>query len=310
MLRSLYSGVSGMRTNQTKMDTIGNNIANVGTTAFKSERVRFQDMLSQTVANAQSPTENSLGGVNPQQVGLGVKAGSIDTIMTEGSMQTTNRDLDFAIEGSGFFVLSQDKNGDTKFYTRDGAFYRDYAGNLVNAGGYRVLGYAPAGYDPSNPGAADTYATPDNNNLVVDGTAMAPLSIPNTITVTDAAGVQQTLNLESFSIDGNGQIIGVFSDGNPYLLGQLAVSKFNNAEGLEKAGNNNYTASNNSGTPEYGTATAAGFGTIRQGVLEMSNVDLATEFTEMIITSRSYQANSKTITTSDEMLQELMNLKR
>ncbi len=300
MLRSLYSGVSGMRANQTKMDTIGNNIANVGTTSFKAERTRFQDMLSQSMASAQSPTDDTLGGVNPQQVGLGVKLGSIDTIMTEGSMQTTNRDLDFAIEGNGFFVVSQDKAGDMKFYTRDGAFYRDYEGNLVNAGGYRVMGYVPA---------SGEYAAPDAT-VLTGADAMAPLSIPNTINVTAADGTAQTLNLESFSIDGTGRVVGVFSDGNPYLLGQLAVCRFNNAAGLEKAGNSNYTASNNSGTPEYGTANAKGFGTVRQGVLEMSNVDLATEFTEMIITSRSYQANSKTITTSDEMLQELMNLKR
>ncbi|HCX64240.1 MAG TPA: flagellar basal body rod protein FlgG, partial [Eubacteriaceae bacterium] len=99
MLRSLYSGVSGMRNNQTKMDVIGNNIANVNTTGFKSGRVRFQDMLSQTIANAQAPTDNNLGGVNPQQIGLGVQVGAIDTIMTGGALQPTNRDLDFAIEG-------------------------------------------------------------------------------------------------------------------------------------------------------------------------------------------------------------------
>ncbi|MBF7096316.1 flagellar hook-basal body complex protein [Alkalibacter mobilis] len=297
MLRSLYAGVSGMRNNQTKMDVIGNNIANVNTTGFKSGRVRFQDMLSQTIANAQSPTANSLGGVNPQQIGLGVKVGAIDTIMTGGALQPTNRDLDFAIEGNGFFVVSQDTNAEMKYYTRDGAFYRDYQGNLVNASGYRVLGYMPAAGDP--------YASPEMSNLDIDEASMKPLSIPNTITV----GVND-LSLETFSIDGSGQIIGVYSDGNPYLLGQLAVSKFNNSEGLEKAGNNNYTASNNSGQPETGVANGDGFGTIRQGVIEMSNVDLANEFTEMIITSRSYQANSRTITTSDEMLQELINLKR
>jgi flagellar hook protein FlgE len=287
-----------MRNNQTKMDTIGNNIANVGTTGFKSGRVKFQDMLSQTLANAQAPTQNTLGGVNGQQVGLGVKTGAIDTIMTDGAMQPTNRDLDFAIEGNGFFVVSQDKNADMKLYTRDGAFYRDYEGNLVNAGGYRVLGYVPQ--------VANVYKTPvsdlDLNKTVG---AEAPLSIPNTITV----GTED-LNLESFSIDGSGQIIGVFDDGNPYLLGQLALSKFNNAEGLEKAGNNNYSASANSGTAQIGSANSEGYGTIRQGTLEMSNVDLANEFTEMIVTSRSYQANSRTITTSDEMLQELINLKR
>jgi flagellar hook protein FlgE len=289
-----------MRANQTKMDTIGNNIANVGTTSFKAERTRFQDMLSQTMASAQSPTDDTLGGVNPQQVGLGVKLGSIDTIMTEGSMQTTNRDLDFAIEGNGFFVVSQDKAGDMKLYTRDGAFYRDYEGNLVNAGGYRVMGYVPA---------SGEYTAPEDT-VLTGPDAMATLSIPNTINVTAADGTSQTLNLESFSIDGTGRVVGVFSDGNPYLLGQLAVCRFNNSAGLEKTGNSNYTASNNSGAPDYGTANAKGFGTVRQGVLEMSNVDLATEFTEMIITSRSYQANSKTITTSDEMLQELINLKR
>lgn len=299
MLRSLYAGVSGMRNNQTKMDTIGNNIANVGTTGFKSGRVKFQDMLSQTLANAQAPTQDTLGGVNGQQVGLGVKTGAIDTIMTDGAMQPTNRDLDFAIEGNGFFVVSQDKNADMKLYTRDGSFYKDYEGNLVNAGGYRVLGYVPQ--------TADVYHTPvDVDKLNRNEGAEAPLKIPSTIK--NDAGID--ISLQSFSIDGSGQIIGVFDDGNPYLLGQLAVSKFNNAEGLEKAGNNNYSASANSGPADIGTANSKGYGTIRQGTLEMSNVDLANEFTEMIVTSRSYQANSRTITTSDEMLQELINLKR
>ncbi len=296
MLRSLYAGVSGMRNNQTKMDTIGNNIANVGTTGFKSGRVKFQDMLSQTLTNAQAPTQNTLGGINGQQVGLGVKTGAIDTIMTDGAMQPTNRDLDFAIEGNGFFVVSQDKNADMKLYTRDGSFYRDYEGNLVNAGGYRVLGYVP-----------DEIKTPVNvGDLNKAEGAEVPLSIKSSIKLADGTD----LNLESFSIDGSGQIIGVFDDGNPYLIGQLALSKFNNAEGLEKAGNNNYSASANSGTAQFGTANSEGYGTVRQGTLEMSNVDLANEFTEMIVTSRSYQANSRTITTSDEMLQELINLKR
>ncbi len=107
MLRSLYSGVSGMRSFQTKMDVISNNIANVNTTGFKSGRVKFQDMLSQTVANAQGPIENGLGGINPQQIGLGVKVGSIDTIMTGGPLQPTNRNLDFAIEGEGFFYTTR-----------------------------------------------------------------------------------------------------------------------------------------------------------------------------------------------------------
>jgi flagellar hook protein FlgE len=151
---------------------------------------------------------------------------------------------------------------------------------------------------------------------------METLDIPNKIDVArvDAAGdpvldingdpVMDTLDLQTFSIDGSGKITGVFSDGKSYTLGQLAVAKFENSEGLEKVGSSNYRASNNSGAPDEQVANTKGFGIIRQGVLEMSNVDLANEFTELIVTSRSYQANSRTITTSDEMLQELINLKR
>ncbi len=245
-------------------------------------------MLSQTLSSAQSPTAGSLGGVNAQQVGLGVKIGAVDTIMTDGALQPTNRDLDLAIEGNGFFMVSQDGD-DMRFYTRDGAFYRDYEGNLVNAGGYRVMGYAA-----------------DNAGAVTVGEAnLTTLSIPNKKDF--GAGI---VDLQTFAIDGSGIIKGVYSDGSSHTLGQLALSKFDNPEGLEKVGNNNYRASNNSGAPQTLVANTNGYGIVRQGVLEMSNVDLANEFTELIVTSRSYQANSRTITTSDEMLQELINLKR
>ncbi|HCX64239.1 MAG TPA: flagellar basal body rod protein FlgG, partial [Eubacteriaceae bacterium] len=198
---------------------------------------------------------------------------------------------------TGFFMVSQDTAAEMRYHTRDGVFYRDYEGNLVNANGYRVLGYKPAD--------GVEYASPDTTTLETDEDDLTPLDIPNGITVGG-----NDLELESFSIDGSGQIIGVYSDGNAYLLGQLAVSKFNNAAGLDKMGNNNYSATVNSGEAQVGMANEQGYGTIRQGVVEMSNVDLANEFTEMIITSRSYQANSRTITTSDELLQELINLKR
>ncbi len=295
MIRSLYSGVSGMRSNQTKMDVIGNNIANVNTTGFKSGRVRFQDMLSQTMASAQEATPGNLGGVNAQQVGLGVKVGAIDTIMTDGALQPTSRDLDLAIEGTGFFMVSQDDAGTMKLFTRDGAFYRDSSGDLVNAGGYHVLGYK--GEVQGEPESLQIKNTIDA--LDADGN-----------TIDDGSGENVQVDLQTFSIDGSGIIKGVYSDGKSYNIGQIAVAKFDNSAGLEKVGNNNYRASNNSGDPAIGTANAAGYGIIRQGVLEMSNVDLANEFTELIVTSRSYQANSRTITTSDEMLQELLSLKR
>lgn len=308
MLRSLYSGVNGMKGFQSKMDVIANNIANVNTTAYKSSRVRFQDMLSQTMANTQSPSTNGLGGINGKQVGLGVKVGAIDMMMTDGALQPTNRGLDFAIEGEGFFAVSPDSTGNTKYYTRDGAFFTDYEGNLVNSNGERVLGYVVNGMTKNPNTNVYNYITPATLNGP-DGTndlsKLKPMVIPEKLTVNGA-----TYDLESYSIDGTGNINGVYSDGKSYLLGRIGVVGFKNPEGLEKIGNNNYVASNNSGLPEAGSAGEKGLGVIRQGFLEMSNVDLANEFTEMIIASRAYQANSRSITTSDEMLQELINLKR
>ncbi len=296
MLRSLYSGVSGMKSFQTKMDVIANNIANVNTTAYKSSRVRFQDMLSQTLSSAQAAGTN-LGGVNPRQIGLGVKVGSIDAMMENGALQPTNRELDFAIEGEGFFVIASKFENDKPLevlYTRDGGFFRDSSGNVVNANGERVMGY-----------------TDDN---ILDGTNtptftdLEQLDIPETYTF---SGDEK--DLQSFTIDGTGTITAVYADATgaeSVILGRLAMSIFSTPEGLEKRGNNNYAATNNSGDPGYGSAGNPGFGVVRQGFLEMSNVDLANEFTEMVIASRAYSANSRSITTSDEMLQELINLKR
>lgn len=297
MLRSLYSGVSGMKSFQTKMDVIANNIANVNTTAFKSSRVRFQDMLSQTLSSAQGPGTN-LGGVNPRQVGLGVKVGSIDAMMENGALQPTNRELDFAIEGNGFFVVASKFDGDAPIdvlYTRDGGFFRDSAGNVVNSNGEKVLGYLAEDLEDFD---ADTEITFD---------MLKPLIIPET------DPDNEDRDLQSYTIDGTGTITAVYADGTgaeSKVIGRLAIATFSTPEGLEKRGNNNYSSSNNSGSPVYGSAGDPGFGVVRQGFLEMSNVDLANEFTEMVIASRAYSANSRSITTSDEMLQELINLKR
>ncbi len=340
MLKSLYSGVSGMKSFQTKMDVIANNIANTNTIAFKSGRTRFQDMISQTTLNASGPTTGGAGGINPQQIGLGVRVGAIDTIMDGGQLQPTNRDLDFAIENDGFFAVSSniDIDGETaeditvgtKHYTRDGAFFRDYEGNLVNSNGERVLGYVMEDYnlDPTDSdtipdfyNSVDTLPddyldVPDPTDTDETNTAklelLKPLKIPDRILGVDDTGdiTENVVELQSYSVDTAGMIVGVYSDGRAYLLGQIGIVKFSNPEGLEKVGNNNYVFTNNSGSPVAGEAGGSGFGAIRQGFLEMSNVDLANEFTEMIIASRAYSANSRSITTSDEMLQELINLKR
>ena len=179
MLRSMYSGISGMKVNQTKLDVIGNNIANLGTTGFKASTVKFQDMLSQNMADATAPTA-SQGGVNSQQVGLGVQLASIDTVMTQGMLQPTGRNLDLALDGGGFFMvskgpevfenddlqvshkpgshtLSSNDSGSEMMYTRAGTFILDQAGNLLTSDGYRVMGYpvtnddnavAPTGNSP------------------------------------------------------------------------------------------------------------------------------------------------------------------
>ena len=171
MLRSMYSGISGMKVNQTKLDVTGNNIANVGTTGFKGSRVTFTDMLSQTSASATSSSLN-LGGTNAKQVGLGVQLSSIDRVMTQGNMQSTGRALDVAIDGEGFFMVSKGPvvNGDNELsvnhqvgnhtlttkgsasemmYTRDGSFVLDEQGNLLTADGYRVMGYSLSNDDTS-----------------------------------------------------------------------------------------------------------------------------------------------------------------
>jgi len=280
------------------MDVIANNIANVNTTAFKSSRARFQDMLSQTLSSAQEPGEN-IGGVNPRQVGLGVRVGSIDAMMENGALQPTNRELDFAIEGSGFFAVSSMFSGDEPqeiLYTRDGGFFRDSSGNLVNGNGEKVLGYL----------------SEDGEELDIpeDGISDSDL---RALTIPETNPNDDDQDLQSFTIDGTGTITAVYSgEGgvSTVTLGRIAITSFSTPEGLGKRGNNNYEATNNSGTATYGSAGDAGFGVVRQGFLEMSNVDLANEFTEMVIASRAYSANSRSITTSDEMLQELINLKR
>ncbi len=270
MLRSMYSGISGMKNMQTKLDVIGNNIANVNTYGFKKGRTTFSDMVSQQLAGATSPGENR-GGVNARQVGLGMQLASIDTIHTQGSLQNTNRALDLGISGDGYFIV---EDGETQYYTRAGNFYLDSEGNVVNANGLYLL---------------------DTNE--------------NRINFIDIAGDLD--NIKSFSIGADGSINIIDNEGEVIESDiQVALAKFSNAEGLDKAGDNLYMVSTNSGAPEIFAPGDGGVGTLVAGTLEMSNVDLSDEFTEMIVAQRGFQANTRIITTSDEILQELVNLKR
>ena len=468
MMRSLYAGVSGLQNHQVRMDVVGNNIANVNTTGFKKGRVNFQDMISQSMQGAARPNER-VGGVNPKQVGLGMMIAAIDTVFTQGSLQTTGVKTDVAIQGEGFFVL---REGDVDLYTRAGAFSLDENGTLVNpANGMRVQGWTaeveggvtfinpsatpgdlviPIGgkdearattvvFAASNldkrtpvipPGASrqeiqagthtvtkviydafgtahqlridytrvdgapnqwlasvtvdgdtedsiqplltvggiqsadSTYLVEFDNfgrmtqitnatggldatgNLTVDATFLVPeTSIPVdpvtglaegpalqtfTIDLGAVGGMEESTTqfasmstnklvrqdgyalgyLEDFRIDQSGVITGIYSNGTNRAIGQLALASFINPAGLEKAGENNYVVTINSGDPLVDPPGSAGKGKIIAGTLEMSNVDLAEQFTDMIVTQRGFQANSRTIQTADQMLQEILTLKR
>ncbi|MFR3498957.1 MAG: flagellar basal-body rod protein FlgF [Paraclostridium bifermentans] len=277
MLKSMYSGISGMKANQTKMDVVGNNVANVGTTAFKKSTTRFSDALNQTVIYSSVPggaagDPNVIGGVNPGQVGIGTKVSGIFRNMAQGAIQPTGRPTDLAIDGDGFFVVSVGPNQEA--YTRDGSFTLDANGNLVTSDGYKVLN--------------------------TDG---KPVEIPKE-QPNPSGEMQKVL---SFNISKEGKVSYLLADGTKVENAQtLKIAVFQNPEGMESLSGNLYGETANSGNAMYGVK----YGLINQGAIEMSNVDLSEEFTEMIVTTRAFQAASKVITTSDELLQEIINLKR
>lgn len=277
MLKSMYSGISGMKSNQTKMDVVGNNVANVGTTAFKKSTTRFSDALNQTIIYSSVPgggagDPNVLGGVNPGQVGIGTKVNGIFRNMLQGAIQPTGRPTDIAIDGDGFFVVSVGPNQEA--YTRDGSFTIDKNGNLVTSDGYKVLN--------------------------TDG---KPVEIPKE-KPNPSGEMQKVL---SFNISKQGQISYLLADGTKIENDQtLKIAVFQNPEGLEALSGNLYGETANSGNALY----VGKYGIIKQAAIEMSNVDLSEEFTEMIVTTRAFQAAGKVITTSDELLQEIINLKR
>jgi flagellar hook protein FlgE len=303
----MYSGISGMKNFQVKLDVIGNNIANVNTYGFKKGRTTFKDIVSQQISGAAAPTAGAggRGGVNAKQVGLGSQLSTIDTVHTQGSLQNTNRPLDLGISGDGYFIVGTGNltpaaapavapNNFTGVpdmnYTRSGNFYLDKNGFLVNSDGLFLIGRSA---DAAGTGLA---------------TSFGAIKIP-----TDA---------KSFSVASNGIVSYIDAGGNLKTAGEVGIAKFPNNEGLEKVGSNLFKETGNSGKmdrtlggalttyDDMYTPGANGAGTLVAGTLEMSNVDLSEEFTEMIVAQRGFQANTRIITTSDEILQELVNLKR
>ncbi|MFN0147166.1 MAG: flagellar hook protein FlgE [Dehalococcoidia bacterium] len=502
-MRALFSAISGMRNHMSFMDVVGNNIANVNTIAYKSSRVTFQDILGQTVKGASSP-QNGRGGTNPAQIGLGMNLGGIDSIMTQGSIQSTGKLTDFAVQGDGFFIVS---DGQREYYTRDGAFDIGVDGGLVNpVTGLRVMGWladttgavdtqsplAPleipfgtrisaqpstkldlagnldasvaAGqsvnttvtiYDslgvpnltkvtftkmaatpggpsywavrnsassavivntlgagsaitgapntlrpgawaitmtgtgnltaiftpqtftppatwaagPPEPAVVGTIAAGGTNTTLIPGLTItgptvmaagtasvtidsttAPVVFDSagqfvstnvmptaTLTTSGGAASPQTVTLDitrftqfagqsqvnltnqdgfpagalvSFTVGSSGEVSGIYSNGSNRVIGQLALASFVNPGGLQRSGQNLWTPSANSGDAIVGTPNTNGRGTVNTGTLETSNVDLAQQFTNVIIAQRGFQSSSRVITASDQMLQDLVNIIR
>lgn len=277
MIKSMFSAVTGLKSHQTMMDVIGNNIANVNTNGFKSSRVLFTDVYYQTLSEANAATDVS-GGTNPSQIGYGSKVSSIDVLNTRSGYQQTNRTMDFYISGDGYFVL--DDGTGTISYSRVGDLKFDTEGNLIDGNGSFVYGQMPK---------------------LTEGGTMAPIKIAN------------FKNYTQISISENGMITGIDSTsttGEIEELGQIGLAYFVNQEGLSQSGNMYYKETVSSGKPSYSTPGSAYTGSLVSGGLELSNVDLSTEFTNMIIAQRGLQANSRVITTSDQILEELVNLKR
>lgn len=442
MMRSLFSGVSGLKVHQTKMDVIGNNIANVNTVGFKSSRVSFTDVFYQTTQSATGPNaETGAGGQNARQIGLGASVGAISTNITgQGGSQRTDNPFDLMISGDGFFVVNK---GGTNYFTKAGNFTVDEAGTLVTTSGNAVMGWQADGdgkivqdrvkalqvmseeFMNTPPEATtnarlvgninkedDAFATGGNgyipitvafydnlgyeyqanfritpvaatpgsytlslHNVTLDGKEVSgnsgftstvltfnmdadddangipsggltnttkttsldlsgvtglestkPITIDlstltnygSSSTIDSTRGDAQGLGagkavgkMSSLAIQSDGKIIAAYNNGDIRTLGQVVVATFSNAAGLEKVGDNLYAATLNSGAFNgIGQDVTADGGSFTTGVLEMSNVDLSTEFTEMITTQRGFQANSRIITTTDSMLEELVNLKR
>lgn len=416
---ALFTGVTGLQAHQRRLDAVAANIANVNTIGYRGSRVLFQDLFSQTLRGGTPPVGN-YGGSNPQQVGLGVKVASIDVNHQQGSLIATGIASDLAIQGNGFFMLS---DGVKTGYSRDGSFELNANGQLIEPGsGMRVQGFLA-----NEEGVIDTNAIPSDISIPLGGTGIvrattlvnlignldadAPTtptltSVERTIEVYDSLGTTREVvitftkqaspvnrwaweasydsnvvgsgNLDfasdgtlpsgtagtvtipgtmmndtgsqpadlvfsmdfsavtqlstgedsasdvtvrnqdgfprgilsSFNIGANGEINGVFSNGLTRVFAQVALASFSNVGGLSRDGNNMFLETPASGNAQVGAPGSGGRGSVTGGVLENSNIDLGNEFSSLIITQRGFQANARTITAADTLLQETVNLVR
>lgn len=315
MIGSMTAGVGAMRSFVRGIEVIGNNISNINTIGYKGARTRFEDTFSNTL---QRGTGNTGLGSNTitQQIGTGTKIATIKTQFNQGPLQTTGGLTDLAVSGEGFFRV-RDTLQAIEYVTRAGDFRVDDQGYLVTNSGFRVQGI---GFSDAEEASATGWSSAAP---ALDTTNLRDLRIDfNPDTSVSSA------RLETFQIDQGGYINLFLSDGTSVRRGQILLQRFNDPAALVKEGNNLFTGIDDAGPTEpwpaaraAGAASTAitssalqpaqnGNGRIISGSLELSNVDLTEEFSGMITTQRAFQAASRLITTSDEVLQEIVNLKR
>jgi flagellar hook protein FlgE len=307
-LRALNTGVSGIKQFQSALDNIGNNLANINTIGFKSSRVEFADTLNQTLKSSAPDSGAGYSGTATAQVGNGVTVAGIKNLFTQGAVTQTGVSTDLAITGEGFFTIRKPNANPAAttseyFATRAGDFRLDSNGYLVTNNGYRVQGIT----DSLLPGGASDYA---------DGANTGDIKIdPDGITAIS------TSPISSVAIDTNGKVNVTLQDGTQFVRGQLLLQNFTNPNALMKSGNNLYTNLENAGrltgTGTFGAGgvlggkpNTSGMGRIDAEALELSNVDISREFANMITTQRAFQANARVVTTSDQILQEIVQLVR
>jgi flagellar hook protein FlgE len=423
MIRSMFTSISSLSLHQKYLDVVANNLANANTNGYKSNRVLFQDQFAQMMNPGSAPTDTQ-GGINPTQIGLGVRLGYVSANFTQGTLQSTGRNMDLGVQGDGFFIYGDEAS---RRYSREGSMSLDADGYLVNsASGLRTQGWLmgangidtnlPVGdiqipsdktiaratenvimggnlsastatdgtgsvsvsmgvydslgalqtaslrftrtaadplvwnweiVDPAtglpdpamgvgdgtitfdangqldttvnpNPDVTTPVQIPGSNgsanggliDLTLDFSNMTMLTAANSATVTSQDGLRSGTVSDVYISPNDGIISLVYSNGMVEQVGQVALARFTNPTGLVRTEGTAFLAGLNSGEPQVGTASTGGRGSIASGYLEASNVDMAQEFTNMILAQRGFQASSRVITTSDEILQELVNLKR
>ena len=260
MIRSLWIAKTGMDAQQTQLDVISNNLANVGTNGYKRQVAQFQDLLYQNLrqsgANSSQQTQLPTG----LQLGTGVQLVATPRVFTQGNLQQTGNQFDMAINGNGFFQVQMPDG--TTAYTRDGSFHIDSVGQVVNSTGFALT---PA------------------------------LTIPPTA--------------QSVTIGADGTVsVTLPGQATPQNVGTVQLANFINPAGLDSKGQNLFAETAASGTPSANAPGTNGLGTLQQGYVETSNVNVVEELVSMIQTQRAYELNSKAVSTSDEMLQRLSQM--